>query len=93
MFNTELSKVTGLLSGRSMPMADETLVEEARTVALRDATAVRASLELGVGELAIGGGASTLLAADFAYNAPDWRPELSYDEQQGQGELSLVYPR
>ena len=67
-------------------------VTESRTVALAGATAVRATLELGVGRLALGGGGRDLLDADFAYNVPTWRPELDYAVQGECGRLALRQP-
>ncbi len=80
------------LGERSGPMGCGEEFAESRTVALGGATAVRASLELGVGELLIGGGGRDLLDADFIYNVPAWRPELDYAVEGERGRLTLWQP-
>lgn len=69
------------------------LVTESRSVALDGARAVRATLELGVGELQIDGGARDLLDAEFAYNVPAWEPELDYAVHDQIGRLTLRQPK
>jgi hypothetical protein len=68
------------------------MVTETRAVAFDGATAVRATLDLGVGELVIGGGASELLDAEFAYNVPAWEPELDYEVRDRIGRLTIRQP-
>lgn len=67
---------------------------ESRTVDLGAATAVRADIALGVGELTVAGGAAALLEAEFRYSEPSWRPELTYRVgDDGEGRLKLRQPR
>ena len=73
-------------------MAGDELVQESRTVALAGAPAVRASLDLGLGELTLGSGACDLLAATFEYTVPAWRPELDYTVREQTGWLTLQQP-
>ena len=68
------------------------LVTESRTVALDGARAVRATLEMELGELLIDGGGRELLDAEFAYNVPAWEPELSYVVHEQIGRLMLRQP-
>ena len=73
-------------------MACDELVQESRTVGLGGATAARAALDLGLGELTIGGGAPELLAATFEYTIPEWRPELAYEVREQTGRLTIRQP-
>lgn len=70
-----------------------TTIEESRAVGRDGATAVRATIQLGAGELLIGPGATGLLEADFSYNVPAGRPELTYTVRDGQGDLTVRQPR
>jgi len=92
MFKLQRSIFKVLVDERSEAMDGGEDFTEARTVALDGATAVRAAIELGVGQLAIGGGGCDLLDADFTYNVPEWRPELDYAVQDGRGRLTLWQP-
>ena len=69
------------------------MIEESRAVGRDGAATVRAAIELGAGELPIGPGATGLLEADFRYNVPAWRPELTYAVRDGQGDLTIRQPR
>src|SRR6202030_1207126 len=55
------------------------LKTESKTVALGAAKAVDVELKMGAGELKVQGGATGLLNADFTYNVPRWKPEVTYD--------------
>jgi hypothetical protein len=68
------------------------LQTESESVELGDAESVRANLKMVAGELKVGGGADSLMEADFAYNVPDWQPEVSYDVSSGTGNLSVEQP-
>jgi hypothetical protein len=65
------------------------LQTEARSVDLENADSVRASLRIGLGELKVGGGADSLMEADFAYNVAAWRPGVTYEVVGDTGELSV----
>ena len=59
----------------------------------RDASErVRVDLNMGAGNLIIGGGARKLLNADFTYNVPSWEPEVRYSSTGTQGELTIRQP-
>src|SRR5690242_1517252 len=62
---------------------------ESKSVELGKAETVRVELDIGVGELKLGAGTKKLLEADFLYNVPQWKPELRYDVQGGQGVLTI----
>ncbi len=68
------------------------LQTETQTIERGDATEVRVDVDMGMGELNLGGGAQSLLEADFAYNVPDWKPELTYEESDGSGRLHIDQP-
>jgi hypothetical protein len=69
------------------------LQTESETVELGEAESVRANLKMAAGELKVGGGAASLMEADFAYNVADWQPEVSYDDvSSGTGTLSVKQP-
>jgi hypothetical protein len=54
---------------------------------------VRAELDIGAGELHVSGGAKPLLDADFIYNVPQWKPEVSYEVQGEDGKLRIRQPK
>lgn len=68
------------------------MIHESRIVERGDATQVRATVQLGAGDLRITGGAASLLEADFSYNVPSWRPELDYAVNAGAGNLTIRQP-
>lgn len=68
------------------------LQTETQTIELGDATEVHVDIEMGAGELNLGGGAPSLLEADFAYNIADWKPEVTYQVSDGSGRLRIDQP-
>lgn len=68
------------------------LQTKSESIELGDATTARVDVKMGVGELAIDGGASGLMEADFAYNVDTWEPEVSYSVSNGVGRLSVEQP-
>jgi hypothetical protein len=59
----------------------------------RDASErVRVNLNMGVGNLIVGGGARKLLNADFTYNVASWRPEVRYSNAGTTGSLTIRQP-
>ena len=80
-------------SGCYMPSPKPTRVEKlAQTIALGAAESVSVNVAMGVGKLRIAGGAKELLDASFEYNIGDWKPELSYEVKDGQGQLVVEQP-
>jgi len=65
---------------------------ESRNVGVGAAQSVRVTLEMKAGELKVEGGAQQLLDADFTYNVPEWKPEVSYDVSAGVGYLEVKQP-
>ncbi len=68
------------------------LQRETETVALNDAESARVQIRMGAGELQIDGGADALMQADFTYNVADWKPQVSYNVDDGQGRLTVRQP-
>ncbi|MBN2848806.1 MAG: hypothetical protein JXP72_10230 [Coriobacteriia bacterium] len=56
------------------------------------ATELVASVEMGAGRLAITGGASGAMDADYDFTDAEWRPEVRYDVAGGEGRLSVRTP-
>ena len=65
------------------------LQTESRSVGLENADSVRANLRIALGKLNVGGGADSLMEADFAYNVAAWQPEVTYEVVGDTGELSV----
>ena len=72
-------------------VGDEAMTES-RSVQLGGAEEVVARIELGVGDLEVGGGALELMEAEFSYSSEDWRPRVDYSVAEGIGELSVRQP-
>lgn len=56
------------------------------------AESVRVTLEMGVGELKVVGGADRLLEGEFTYNVPEWRPRVEYSVNGSRGDLLVKQP-
>jgi len=65
---------------------------DTQSIELGDADSAEVTVKMGVGELAVRGGAANLMDAEFTYNIEEWRPEVSYDIRQGEGQLDIVQP-
>lgn len=66
------------------------VVEHAsQTVELKGAKSVHAEIEMGAGELVIGGGATQLMDADFRYHAREGTPEVQYEVNGTRGTLNV----
>ncbi len=63
-----------------------------RSVELDQAESVAMNLEMGAGEMIVGGGADQLLEADFRFNVPSWEPVLDYRRDGERGVLDLRQP-
>jgi len=62
---------------------------ELKTVDLGKAESVKAEIDMGAGELQVGGGATQLLNADFTYNQRDWKPNVEYNGNSFRGLLTI----
>jgi len=65
---------------------------EAKTVPLGAADAADVEIKFEVGRLQVSGGADGLMTADFRYNVVEWQPEVTYSEDNGQGNLAVKQP-
>jgi hypothetical protein len=68
------------------------VVSEARRVQLGAAGAADVTLEMGAGTINLSGGAGDLLEADFSYNIPQWKPQVSYTVSGDRGTLQVRQP-
>jgi N-terminal domain of toast_rack, DUF2154 len=66
---------------------------DSRTIELDASDRVRVDLNMGAGNLIVGGGARKLLNADFTYNVPSWKPEVRYSSTGTLGELTIRQPQ
>ncbi len=82
----------GVVADRAF--AVDELRTDSRGVGLGGAEVARVELEVGIGELTVGGGGSPggLLDADFTYNINDWAPEVDYRVEGAEGTLKLRQP-
>ncbi len=53
---------------------------------------VSVRLKMGAGKLRIDTGTDKLVAADFTYNVPAWRPEVRYTNNADRGTLTIEQP-
>ncbi len=65
---------------------------EHETVALEAIDSAEISLKMGVGDLTVSGGGDNLLDADFTYNVPEWKPQITYNTRGQTGVLSVEQP-
>ena len=54
---------------------------------------LRLSLNMGAGQLRVGSGTEKLIRADFGYNIPAWKPEVTYHAADGRGDLTIRQPQ
>jgi len=86
---------TGLLAGTGcvrveLPRPEYSTTSE--SVQLQGAEEVRASIEMGAGQLSIDGGGTALMDAKFGYSDATWEPVVYYVVDGGVGELSVKTP-
>ncbi len=62
---------------------------QSRTVDRGDAKTVRATLEMGAGDINLSGGSSHLLEADFDYRTSSGNPRVEYSVSGGAGDLRI----
>jgi len=65
---------------------------ESRYVPMGNVKSVNAKVTMGVGMLAVVGGARDLMDANFIYNMASWKPEVSYSVSNEVGELQVQQP-
>jgi hypothetical protein len=62
---------------------------EHKVVELDTSELTRVHLTMGAGELAVKGGATSLLEADFNYNVPAWKPSVAHHSTGTQSDLEI----
>jgi hypothetical protein len=62
------------------------------SVDLAGATSVHAHLKMAAGELNISGGSPKLMDGSISYNVPEWKPDISYSVNDGDGSLMVMQP-
>ncbi|HEY7389294.1 MAG TPA: toast rack family protein [Bryobacteraceae bacterium] len=87
-----LPAVCACLSGCVVENASGPIRHETRTIERDTAENARMELRMGAGELRVEGGAAPLMQADFNYNVPAWKPEISYHSFAGRADLSIRQP-
>jgi len=63
-----------------------------KKVELGRADSTQVSITMGIGKLNISGGAEGALNARFEYEIPDWKPEVTYEVEDGFGRLAVKQP-
>src|SRR4051794_31021125 len=65
------------LSGCAVESAGP-MTHDSRVIEKDSGDLVRVTLNMGAGNLRVGSGTEKLMRADFDYNVPSWKPEVSY---------------
>jgi hypothetical protein len=65
---------------------------ESRYVPIGDVKSVNTKVNMGVGKLALQGGAKDLMDANFIYNMASWKPDVRYSVSNGVGDLQVQQP-
>ncbi len=81
-----ISRVSGT------PVSTGPVHTETQSVALAGAEAADVTVTMGAGNVTLAGGAANLLDADFTYNVPAWKPEVSYTVNGASGTLTVSQP-
>ncbi len=65
---------------------------QTQSVDLDKSEMVRVDIKMGAGELHVDGGSPKLMDADFTYNIPAWKPQVSYTSSGFRGTLLIEQP-
>lgn len=65
---------------------------ENQSVDLGAASSAKVLIEMDAGRLTVGGGADQLMQGSFRYNVEDWKPQVAYNVNGSQGELTIDQP-
>jgi N-terminal domain of toast_rack, DUF2154 len=66
---------------------------DSKLIDAEGATSAHVELHMGAGDLRISDGAQQLARADFTYNVPSWKPEVTYTKSGGRGDLRIEQPK
>jgi hypothetical protein len=75
----------------TVPKAPKVMTMD-KKVELGHAESTQVSVAIGIGKLNISGGAEGVLDARFEYEIPDWKPEVTYEIEDGFGRLAVKQP-
>lgn len=84
--------VSGCIGSDDLVSTGE-LRTDSEFVELGPATAVKVSLEVGLGSVVVQGGAAKLMEATFRYNVDRWRPRFTYTDQGEFWNLTVRQPQ
>src|SRR5260370_31106535 len=76
-------------ASREWPSHSSMKSHRVETVDKKDAKSVRMSVKMPAGDLAMSGGAESLLNADFSFGSSWGAPKIEYSVHNGAGELSI----
>ena len=68
------------------------LQRDVKTVPLNDLEHTQVEVSMNAGTLALTGGSEALMEAEFTYNVDEWQPEVSFEEEDGNGILTVRQP-
>jgi len=66
---------------------------DSKTIDGQGAESARVEMHMGAGDLRITDGAQQLARADFTFNVPSWKPEVTYTKSGTHGELRINQPK
>jgi hypothetical protein len=68
------------------------LMQDVKTVPLTGLENAEVEVSMNAGTLVLEGGSETLMEAEFTYNVDEWQPEVSFEEESGNGRLTVRQP-
>jgi hypothetical protein len=74
------------------PVVPGAVRTDTRTTDVGGATSARVEVDLGAGELTLGGGSTALATSTFRYNVDGWKPTVDYTVKGGRGTLVIAQP-
>jgi len=85
--------ISGCIIGGHGPLVNPgEMQSESVSVPLGAARSVSVHFKMAAGELRISGGSPQLLDGTIKYNVPDWKPDISYSVNDGNGALMVMQP-
>jgi hypothetical protein len=82
-----------LLSSCVVDRASGPLQYDSKTIDAEGAESAHVELHMGAGDLRITDGAQQLARADFSFNVPAWKPEVTYTKSGTRGTLRINQPK
>jgi hypothetical protein len=78
--------------GSAPPIEVGELVVDTETVPRADVSELHVTLELGIGEIDIAGGAESALDTEFRYNVQEWKPDVKLSKRGGTSLVEVRQP-